>query len=98
MQRRPGPGIGELVLEIFRRAHFDNPDRKLTVNEIAYRIYGDRWEKELEISIEKNVLRRLEDNGVLKSDRDPHSGRRLYSLNMTTEETKSVDLDQVFSD
>ena len=52
----------------------------------------------LEISIERNVLRRLEDNGILKSDKDPHSGRSLYSLNITTEETKSVDLDKVFSD
>lgn len=98
MTRQPGPGMGELVLEIFRRAYSDNPDRKLTVTEVAYRVYGDKWEKELEIRIEKSILHRFEDKDILLSEKDPHSGRRLYSLKMSIDDTKTVDLDEVFRD
>ena len=98
-ERMPkGIGIAEMVLEIMRNQERFNPGRYLTSTEIAFRLYADKFEKELEIELEKLVLSRLEAKRIIKSSIDPEVGRKSYALAIPLAETYELKLEKVFSD
>jgi hypothetical protein len=78
-------GLAEMALEVLRQVERLDPGRKLTITDIAYRIYGDKWEKELEIELQKRVMNKFEQRGTVEVTLDPDSGRKTYRLGVPLE-------------
>ncbi len=73
-------GLAEMVLEVLRQVERLDPGRRLSMTDITYRIYGDKWEKELEIDLQKRVMNKFEQRRIVELTLDPDSGRKTYRL------------------
>lgn len=91
-----GKGVAEMVLEVLRNTKRFNPDRALTATEITYRIFGEKWEKTIEIGIEKRTMTKLEEKKIVESIVDSESGRKRYRLTISLEEANRIDVDDLF--